>query len=182
MYTYWNLSSPHPNSVSAVFQQNNQRDACRLFYQSAFCAICCYLWTLRGEKKRKESVISCSKTDILYQCNRVFSHSELWVLGRMSKGKKVKEGEVEGETKKGQMVASSSQPSGSGHAPIESERTSAATFPGVQENHRLAGNRPSPNNQSVSFFFPMLFFTYHLPQPRATSPSTSFSFPSSSQA
>lgn len=121
-------------------------------------------------------------TYIPYQCNRVFSHSELWVLGRMSKGKKVKEGEVEGETKKGQMVASSSQPSGSGHAPIESERTSAAMFPGVQENHRLAGNRPSPNNQSVSFFFPMLFFTYHLPQPRATSPSTSFSFPSFSQA
>lgn len=61
------------------------------------------------------------------------------------------------------MVASSSQPSGSGHAPIESERTSAATFPGVQENHRLAGNRPSSNNQPVSqFLLSYAFFTYHL--------------------
>lgn len=74
------------------------------------------------------------------------------------------------------MVASSSQPSGSGHAPIESERTSAATFPGVQENHRLAGNRPSSNNQSVSFFFPMLFSPTTYLTTRHDSPSTSFSF------
>lgn len=43
--------SVHPLALR-VFQQNNQRDACRLFYLSAFCGIVaiCGLW---GRKKKR---------------------------------------------------------------------------------------------------------------------------------
>lgn len=61
----------------------------------------------------------------------------------------------EGGTKKGQMAPSSSQPSGSGHAPTESEHLPLLPRRRAQENHRLLSSprqkaHPPADSQSVA--------------------------------
>lgn len=86
-------------------------------------------------------------------------------------------GRTEGGTKKGQMAPSSSQPSGSGHAPTESEHLPLLPRRRAQENHRLlsfvakakgpssdtdgqsSAALPGPVSYFVSFLLP-LFHSY----------------------
>lgn len=104
---YWNLSSLHPNSLSAPsrtesFSTKQPKGRVPSFLSECILRNSCYLWTLREEKKKGIGDILFKNRYTTYTVSvqpRILSLTV--ILGRMSKGKKVKEGEVEGENEEG---------------------------------------------------------------------------------
>ena len=127
-FHYWNthLNPPSPSfkvlvhPLEVIFQSEH-RSACLKTLISSRLLLICFTMYINSIEERITICLRGWGTDIRHISAACVRRQRRWQrVGRRARWRR-RRVRSKGKTKKGQMVASSSQPSGSGHAPTESE-------------------------------------------------------------